>query len=42
MFTLEQIDDLHAQLGSAKTLPEYDVQLSEAGNSTGASPIAGA
>src|SRR5579872_7079886 len=23
MFTLEQIDDLHAQLGSAKTFPEY-------------------
>src|SRR6266576_967662 len=23
MFTIEQIDDLHAQLGSAKTLPEY-------------------
>ncbi len=23
MFTIEQIDDLHARLGSAKTLPEY-------------------
>jgi uncharacterized protein YbcV (DUF1398 family) len=23
MFTIEQIDDLHAPLGSAKTLPEY-------------------
>jgi uncharacterized protein YbcV (DUF1398 family) len=23
MFTIEQINDLHAQLGSARTLPEY-------------------
>jgi Protein of unknown function (DUF1398) len=23
MFTIEQINDLHARLGSAKTLPEY-------------------
>ena len=23
MFTIDQIDDLHGRLGSAKTLPEY-------------------
>jgi uncharacterized protein YbcV (DUF1398 family) len=27
MFTIEQIDDLHARLGSAKTFPEYVLAL---------------
>jgi hypothetical protein len=26
MFALEQIDELHARLGSSKTLPEYAAQ----------------
>jgi uncharacterized protein YbcV (DUF1398 family) len=31
MFTIEQIDDLHARLGSAKTLPEYVLALKALG-----------
>ena len=27
MFTIEQINDLHARLGSARTLPEYVLAL---------------
>jgi Protein of unknown function (DUF1398) len=31
MFTIEQIDDLHARVGSAKTLPEYVLALKALG-----------
>jgi hypothetical protein len=31
MFTIEQINDLHARLGSAKTLPEYVLALKALG-----------
>ena len=31
MFTIEQINDLHAQLGSARTLPEYVLALKRVG-----------
>jgi uncharacterized protein YbcV (DUF1398 family) len=31
MFSIEQIDDLHARLGSAKTLPEYVLALKALG-----------
>jgi uncharacterized protein YbcV (DUF1398 family) len=31
MFTIEQINDLHARLGSARTLPEYLRALKELG-----------
>jgi uncharacterized protein YbcV (DUF1398 family) len=31
MFTIEQINDLHARLGSAKTLPEYTRALNALG-----------
>jgi hypothetical protein len=31
MFTIEQINDLHARLGSAKTLPKYVLALKALG-----------